>query len=311
MESLTAAFSTAASSTLVSFAHNWPYLLASIAAAALAKAFADPERISAYLRRHRRVSVISVTAIAVATPFCSCGTMAVLLGMFASSMPMAPIVAFMVASPLSSPQELFYSAGLFGWPFAAAYFLTSIAMGLAGGYMAAALESSGFLKGQHRMAPKPGCSCQAATRQASPTFAIVLGRLASGIWPAAKTLLPMFFAFSFLGNLINSLIPPGLVEALFGEGKLYGTPLAATLGLPLYVSSEASLPLARSLLDGGMSRGAVMAFLLAGSGTSVGAVTGALAIVRWRVVALVVLVLWIGAILGGWGFDAMVSILGS
>ena len=52
----------------------------------------------------------------VATPFCSCGTTAVVLGMMASTMPMAPIIAFMIASPLSSPEGLFYSAGLFGWP---------------------------------------------------------------------------------------------------------------------------------------------------------------------------------------------------
>jgi len=37
--------------------------------------------------------------------------------MMASTVPWAPIVAFLVASPLTSPQELFYSAGLFGLPF--------------------------------------------------------------------------------------------------------------------------------------------------------------------------------------------------
>jgi uncharacterized membrane protein YraQ (UPF0718 family) len=45
--------------------------------------------------------------------------------MMASTIPWAPIIAFMVASPLTSPQELFYSAGLFGWDFAIAFFAAS------------------------------------------------------------------------------------------------------------------------------------------------------------------------------------------
>ena len=51
----------------------------------------------------------------------------------------------MVASPLTSPEELFYSAGLFGWPFAIAFFVSSILLGLVGGIFSA-LKS--FAKGE-------------------------------------------------------------------------------------------------------------------------------------------------------------------
>jgi uncharacterized membrane protein YraQ (UPF0718 family) len=61
------------------------------------------------------------------------------------------------------------------------------------------------------------------------------------------------------------------------------------------------------MLDGGMSQGAALTFLIAGSGTSIGAITGALTIARWRVVGLVVAVLWAGAILSGYAFDLVLS----
>jgi len=115
----------------------------------------------------------------------------------------------------------------------------------------------------------------------------------------------MFVGFAFIGYILNGLIPAAWVSALFGAGKIYGVPLAATIGLPLYVSSEASLPMVRALLDSGMSRGAVMAFLIAGSGTSIGAIAGALTIARWRVVGLVVSVLWIGAMAAGFAWNAL------
>ncbi|HEU5102340.1 MAG TPA: permease [Roseiflexaceae bacterium] len=95
--------------------------------------YVNVQQVSAFLNRYRGAGVVVATAAAVTTPFCSCSTMAVLLGMMASKMPWAPIVAFMVASPLTSPQGLIYSAGLFGWPFALAFYLASIVLGLAGG----------------------------------------------------------------------------------------------------------------------------------------------------------------------------------
>jgi uncharacterized membrane protein YraQ (UPF0718 family) len=62
------------------------------------------------------------------------------------------------------------------------------------------------------------------------------------------------------------------------------------------------------LLDHGMSQGAALAFMISGAGTSFGAVAGALTIARWRVVALVVVILWLGAILSGYGFDLLLAL---
>jgi uncharacterized protein len=225
-------------------------------------------------------------------------------------------VAFMVASPLSSPEGIVYSAGLFGWPFAIYFFVASIVLGLGGGLAAAFLEKQGFLKGQARFAeaeasaPECGCSAQRDIAEAEPALAATAGSkilsLGREAWEVAKKLLPLFLGFAFLGYLINGLVPAAWISALFGQGHAYSVPLAATIGLPLYINAEASLPMARALLESGMSQGAIMAFLIAGSGTSVGAIAGALTIARWRVVGLVVAVLWAGAIVVGYGFDLAV-----
>lgn len=120
---------------------------------------------------------------------------------------------------------------------------------------------------------------------------------------AGKTLLVMFAGFAFVGYFLNGLIPTEWMAAVFGSGNVYNVPLAATLGLPFYINSEASLPLVRAMIENGMSQGAALAFMISGAGTSLGAITGALTIARWRIVALVVGVLWIGAILSGLAFN--------
>ena len=364
--------------------HNWPFLLVSTIVAVWLKRSFDAERISTFLRKNRRAGVVAATTAAVATPLCSCGTTAVVLGMMASMMPWAPIVAFMVASPLTSPEELIYSAGLFGWPFAWAFFIASILLGLAAGLAATLLERKGWLDNQLRFQTAQSASKGRSSSERNPdsgwspepTFyplTIVSSNSASAVIPAADQcactvepvlvfqpatsgtcgcsqssdiadsrsysqfdvarkgrtaakrmhipggqvtqewlrdfyttgshLLAMFLGFAFIGYFINGLIPADWVVALFGKGNVYSVPLAATLGLPFYLNTEASLPLVRAMLDQGMSHGAALAFMISGAGTSIGAVAGALTIARWRVVALVVAVLWIGAMACGFVYN--------
>ncbi len=328
---------------LLTLHHNWPYLVVSVIIASLLKLYVNAGKVSALLNRYRAASVVTATVAAVATPLCSCGTTAVILGMMASKMTWAPIVAFMVASPLTSPEGLVYSAGLFGWPFASAFYLASIVLGLVGRAIAALLESRGWLANQIRFskaAPsisKPSvvssrvysmevpvvrindnnplsdtaagtsntsCGCGSTQKTDSSQKDIVTPAiLFNEFYDSGSRLLIMFLGFAIIGYFLNGLIPASWVASVFGGGNIYSVPLAATMGLPLYINSEASLPLIKSLLDHGMSQGAALAFLISGAGTSIGAITGALTIARWRVIGLVVAVLWAGAILSGFVFD--------
>jgi hypothetical protein len=291
-------------------AANWPFLLVSAVVAAALRIHASGEGVSGFLRRHRRGSVLAATAAAVTTPLCSCGTTAVVLGMMAGSIPWAPIVAFMVASPLTSPQELLYSAGLFGWPFAGAFFVSSILLGLLGGLAGHLLDSRGWLGNQSRMPSRPGVvrTTPLTTRPVPARPRGRWGDLPRETYLTGRRLLVFFLAFAFVGHLLDDLIPAAWVTALFGTGHPYGVPLAATLGVPFYLNTEASLPLLRGLLDAGMSTGAALAFLITGAGTSIGAVAGALTIARWRVVGLVVGTLWIGGMACGFAYDALAGL---
>lgn len=264
-----------------------------------------------------------------ATPFCSCGTTAVVLSMMAASVPWAPVVAFMVASPLTSPDELFLSAGLFGWPFALTFFVGSVVLGLVGGIVAFVAERAGVLEGQARFAAptslaapafaapalaaaaladpviaraetsarSAGGSCCASPRSASPLGigpgaanvaefdAIDRWRLrafAGETWQMARVMVPLFLGFAMIGYAIVALIPTAWITTLLGGSNPLSIVLAATLGIPFYISTEASLPLVASLMHGGLGAGPAMAFLVTGAGTSAAAIAGGLLIARWR-----------------------------
>jgi uncharacterized membrane protein YraQ (UPF0718 family) len=300
---------TALSKVWLTFSHNWPLLLISAIIATAMKLYVDQRKVGAFLKRHQGAGVIGATAVAVTTPLCSCGTTAIVLGMMASMLSWAPIVAFMVSSPLSSPEELFYSASLFGWPFAITFFVASFLLGLLGGVVAYFAEKQGWLVNQTRFqatdSPVVDSQPAMAGGQAAAPGLLEFG---AEFYRMGSKLLLMFTAFAFIGYILNGLIPANWVVSLFGNGHVYGVPLAATLGVPLYINTEASLPLVRSFLDLGMSPGATMAFMITGAGTSIGAIMGALTIARWRIIGIVVGTLWLGAVVVGYAYNALLAL---
>lgn len=356
MSTIQALLTQVAEDVLRTFQVNWPFLLLSVVLASAIQVYLGTGRLASWLRARTGLAVVGAVVLAVITPFCSCGTTAVVLGALASSVPWAPVVAFMVASPLTSPAEYALSWGLFGADFATTFFLAAPAIGLAAGWVAHELERRGLLAHQHRVGtpteppsshepepvPAPGrpitataaagsevgtlltlepvdaSGCCTATDpgrdQPEPTGCPTRSaagcpenlprprgrQFVAALWANTKRLGILFFGFTALGYLLIRLIPTGVLTGLLGDDSALAVPLAALLGIPVYVNSDGSLPLVASLMDGGMGAGAAMAFLITGAGTSIGAVSGMLLIARWRVVALVVGSLVVGATVTGY-----------
>ncbi len=300
-------------------AADWPYLLLSILAAAAVPVYVGTGRLSRWLSQRRWLAIGAAVTLATLTPFCSCGTTAIVLGMLATRTPWAPIVAFMVASPLTSPEELLLSAGLFGWPFALIFFTGTIVLGFAAGAVTDVLERTGWLAGQARIRPAespPGtcpapacapdpapparCGSAPATAGTGITARLRLPELARELRGPGRRLAVYFTGYSAIGYLLIELLPTGFLTSLLSGHSPGSIVFAAALGIPVYITTEASLPMVAALIHGGLGLGPAMAFLVTGAGTSIGAITGAFVIARARVIALVVTLLFAGAlVLGG------------
>lgn len=297
---------------------DWPYLLVSILAAAMVRVYLGTGRLSGWLSRRRWMAIGAAVLLATLTPFCSCGTTAIVLGMLATRTPWAPIVAFMAASPLTSPEELLLSAGLFGWPFALIFFTGTIALGLAAGGVASLLERAGWLCCQARMRrtecpdgvgssagcapdPVPAAGCGSARPVRIGIAArLRLAELARQLRGPGLRLALYFLGYTAIGYLFIELLPTGFLTSLLSGHSAASITFAAALGIPVYVTTEASLPMVAALIHGGLGLGPAMAFLVTGAGTSIGAITGAFVIARARIIALVVALLFAGAlVLGG------------
>lgn len=336
------------------FGANWPFLLISVVVASVIVVYVGADRLSAWLRKKTWLAILGAVALAVLTPFCSCGTTAVVLGALASSVPWAPVVAFMVSSPLTSPEEYVYSIGLFGMNFATTFLVASLVLGVVAGVVTHLIEKTGWLKGQARVVAEDEVSCcgsqepedtgkgesetggccgtsggqeapgggqtvpaggglartallerpQRPVVAPQPQVSVVsrykLDELGTTLWKNTRRLALYFFGFAALGYLLIETIPTSFLTHYLGEGSVFAVPLAALIGIPVYLNSDGSLPLVATLMQGGMGPGAALAFLVTGAGTSIGAISGMFIIARKKIVALVVGSLFGGAILLGY-----------
>jgi uncharacterized protein len=62
------------------FSNTWYLLLLSVIISAALKLYVNEDAIARFLRRNTKNSVLMSTGIAVATPLCSCGTTAIVIG---------------------------------------------------------------------------------------------------------------------------------------------------------------------------------------------------------------------------------------
>lgn len=119
---------------LAAFIDVLPFLLLSVALAAGAKASgADAMIARAFIGREARMVAVA-SAFGALSPFCSCGVIPIIAALLSMGVPLAPVMAFWLASPLMDPSMFALTIGTLGLEFAVAKSLAAVGVGLLGGY---------------------------------------------------------------------------------------------------------------------------------------------------------------------------------
>ena len=83
------------------------------------------------------------------------------------------------------------------------------------------------------------------------------------------------------------------------------TPIAAVLGIPLYIRAETAIPIGVALMGKGMSIGAVISLVIGGAGMAIPEMSLLASIFRRKLVAIIVLVIFLTAVIAGYLFNIL------
>jgi hypothetical protein len=289
-----------------------PFFALSIGLTAYAKASGAENLIASAFSGRPGTMVVFAGLMGALSPFCSCGVIPIIAALLATGVPLAPVMAFWLASPLMDPSMFLITAGILGVPFAVAKTLAAIGVGLLGGFGMLAMQRAGFLVGQPLREGVGDGGC-AGSKIRNPKA--VVWRYweetarRDAFWTNARQnalFLGKWLALAFLlESLMIAYVPNNLVAGIAGDGGFLSILMATLVGIPSYLNGNAALPLVAGLMEKGMAPGAAMAFLVSGGVTSIPAALAVWAIARRAVFAAYLLFAAVGALLAGLAFQAI------
>jgi uncharacterized membrane protein YraQ (UPF0718 family) len=292
-----------------------PMIILGMLLTALVVASGGTALIGRAFQGHQSGMILAASLIGALTPVCGITVLPLVAGLLASGVPLAPIMAFWLASPITDPGMLTVTAGTIGLDFALGKSLAAFAIGLFGGFAILLLQGLG---GKARtLAASPlrrggkamemlcksgsGCSAESFTWR----FWRESGRRQAfaGSLRATGKLMIVWLSLAFLAEyFLRAYLPAELFADFVGAESYGAVPLAAAIGAPLYLDAYGALPLIRGLMEKGMAPGAAMAFLVSGGIVSAYAAIPVYALVRLPVFLIYLLLAVFGAMLAGWGY---------
>lgn len=267
----------------------------------LLQAYIPEERIRSVLAGRRQgVGNVIGAGFGALTPFCSCSTIPILLGLLEVGIPFGVCMSFLLASPLLNPIILSLLVALIGVVPTAVYAAVTFTAAVGIGWLLGRLGYGRYVKDVMVEGRPEPCDCAVAVSHG--------GRIRSAFSFAVslfRQVLPYLLLGAGIGAFIYGFIPEGLIVSLAGPDNPLAIPVAAVIGVPMYIRAETIIPISAVLLEKGMGIGAVMALIIGGAGASIPEVTLLAAIFERRLVAAFVVTILMVAVLAGVVFQVL------
>lgn len=299
-----------------------------------------PAKVAALLSANGSRGYFLAAGLGAITPFCSCSTIPMLKGLIRARAGFGPMMVFLFSSPLLNPIVVGLLVVTFGWTLTAIYVLAALIVSLAAGVLLQQLGFERYVRSstalQHsecgssvspcdtvasesscapnRCASTATITADAATEQ---TAASSSGGCATtpapnlkkqgkyhGLWQAAWSdyveVLPYLLVGIAIGSLIYGFMPTDLLEHYAGPDNPLAIPVAAVIGVPLYIRAEAVIPLAAALMAKGVGAGTVLALIIGSAGASLTELILLRALFTLKLLAAFVAVIFAMAMLAGY-----------
>jgi uncharacterized membrane protein YraQ (UPF0718 family) len=193
------------------------------------------------------------------TPFCSCSSIPIFIAFLKAGAPLGVLFSFLITSPIINEYLVVLMLGFFGWKITAAYVVSGMTIGIVSGMVLARMGLERFLVADF-----------AATMNGAPAadqkFATFRARIAFA-WQEAWSILQKIWYWVLIGvavgAAIHNYVPQSVIDSVISSTGIFSVPLAVLIGVPMYGSCAAIVPIAVALLQKGVPLGTALSFMMA------------------------------------------------
>ena len=237
------------------------------------------------------------------TPFCACSTLPMTVGFLNAGIPFGATMSFLIASPLLNPIIIAMLGALVGIKAMLIYVSIAFLCAVFFGWGLQKVDAQKYVK--NVKLKKQSC-CSTSEKPFDPKKLPWSQKIAIALRAGWDTLRPIFWYLIIgvaLGAVIYGYMPSDWVLKIAGPDNPFAVPIAAIIGVPLYIRAETAIPIGVALMGKGMSIGAVIALVIGGAGMAIPEMSMLASIFKKKLVAMIVAVIFLTAVISGYIFN--------
>jgi len=197
------------------------------------------------------------------TPFCSCSSVPIFISLLKAGVPLGVTFSFLITSPIINEYLVILMAGEFGIPVTLAYVCSGLFIGITAGAVLGRLKLEKHLETDMI---NPEASAQ---EHSFPNWG---SRLSYGL-DEATTVIKQIWLWVIvgvaIGAFIHNYVPEEAIHGLIAATGPFSVPIATLLGVPMYGSCAAIVPVAVVLFEKGIPLGTALSFMMAMAALSI------------------------------------------
>ena len=203
------------------------------------------------------VGNLSASLFGAITPFCSCSSIPIFIGFLEAGIPLGITFSFLITSPLINEYLVVLMLGFFGWKITLLYVISGILIG----------TISGIILGKMKLEKHLVKDLIAKKSQLQEViYKKIKNRIKFGIHESISIIKKLWIWILVgvgLGALIHNYVPQELIQSIISKTGIFMVPIAVALGVPMYGSCAAIIPIAVVLFQKGIPLGTALSFMMA------------------------------------------------
>lgn len=240
-----------------------PYLILGFFFAGLLHVFFPKQKVTKYMGKGNKASVINASLLGVPLPLCSCGVIPTGISFYKHGASKGSTVSFLISTPQTGVDSILVTYSLLGLPFALIRPVIAFISGVFGGLFTNTVTKNE--KDEEVSIPVEKTEKLTFRQKIHEMFRYAFVEFLQDIsnWLIIGLV---------LAAIVSVIVPPDFFAAYHGD-DFFGKIIILIAAIPIYVCATASVPIAAVLILKGLSPGAALVFLMAGPATNAATIT--------------------------------------
>jgi len=269
------------------------------------RTFLPQQKIKAWLSKSKGSGNLFAALFGAVTPFCSCSSIPIFFSFIEAGIPLGIAFSFLITSPIINEYLVVLMFGFFGWKITLAYIISGIVIGVGSGLILGKMHLERHIV-QDMVTPDTGIF------ENKVKYPGIRARFGFGVNEALSIIKKLWIWVLVgvgIGALIHNYIPQEAVQRMIGKAGFFSVPIAVLIGVPLYGSCAAILPVAIVLFQKGFPLGTALAFMMAVSALSLPEAIMLRRVMKLKLIAIFFGVTALGITITGYLFNLLQKIL--